>query len=193
MAVINANNLAIYYDSVNAQEKAKLAFPYATTAALTADAIGNFAKVIVANEDSNSGENNLFIDYGALTGSNGSVFTPTALTLVGAATNSTLDLSNSIEDVARDGDGGTLQESIQEWSLQADGLIEDENDAGESLLDMARNKYYAFVKFSIDKGGAEPVDYYGQVLLESVQVTGGVDEIATYSVTMRGVDSLLKG
>jgi len=193
MAVINANNLAIYYDSVNAQEKAKLAFPYASTSALTSAAIGNFAKVIVADEDANSGEVNLFIAYGALSGTNGDTFTSTSLTLVGAATNSTLDLSNSIEDVSRDGDGGTLQESIQEWSLQADGLIEDENDAGESLLDMARNKYYAFVKFSIDKGGSEPVDYYGQVLLESVQVTGGVDEIATYSVTMRGVDNLLKG
>lgn len=192
MAVINANCLAIYYDNVASQSKAKLLAPFANTTLALASTSDNFAKAIVANVDATSGENNVFIDYGAITGG-GATFTSSlsSLVLVGAATSSTLDLSNTIEDVARDGSGGTIQESDQEWSIQAEGLIQDANDAGVDILDMARNKYYALVKFSIDKAGTD-TDYYGQVLIESASITGGVDEIATYSVTMRGVDAMFK-
>jgi hypothetical protein len=58
-------------------------------------------------------------------------------------------------------------------------------------MDIARNKYYVFVKFSIDKNGTK-VDYVGQALIESVSLSGGVDEIATYSVSLTGVDALYK-
>jgi len=190
MGVISANCLAIYYDSTDTQTKAKVLAPYSTTSAAAAAATQDYPSVFVVDEDATSGENNVFIGYGAINATT-DTFTSTTLTLVGAATSSTLDLSNSIEDVARDGDGGTLQESIQEWSLTADGLIQDSDDAGVSLMDMARNKYYAVVKFSIDKNGSTD-DYYGQALLETVTLSGGVDEIATYSVSMTGIDSLFK-
>ena len=193
MAVINANCLAIYYDNVASQSKAGLLAPFANTTAALAGTSQDFAKVIVADADATSGENNVFVDYGAITGG-GATF-PSGLSdlvLVGAATSSTLDLSNTIEDVARDGSGGTLQESDQEWSIQAEGLIQNANDAGSDILDMARNKYYALVKFQIEKGVGTTNNYYGQVLIESASITGGVDEIATYSVTMRGVGAMLK-
>ena len=191
MAVVNANCLAIYYDSVNSQSKAKVYAPYATEQGFEADYPSLTASaVIVANADATSGENNILIEYGSMTSGS---FTSrlSDLVLVGAATSSTLDLTNAVEVVARDGEGGTLQESTQDWSLSADGLIQVDDDAGVSLLDLARNKYYVIVKFSIDKNGTT-TDYYGQVLLDSVSLSGGVDEIATYSVSMTGVDALLK-
>lgn len=193
MAVINANCLAIYYDSVASQSKATLFAPFASTSDALASTTDNFAKAIVADADATSGENNVFVGYGAISGG-GVTFTSALsdLILVGAATSSTLDLSNTIEDVARDGSGGTLQDSDQEWSVQAEGLVQDANDAGVGILDMARNKYYALIKFEINKGVGLTNLYYGQVLIESASVTGGVDEIATYSVTMRGVGAMLK-
>jgi len=190
MAVVNANCLAIYYDSVNSQTKAKVLGPYADIAAFEASSPANANRILVVNEDATSGENNIYIGYGSVGGGT-FVDREQFLELVGAATSSTLDLTNSVEVVARDGEGGTLQESTQDWSLSADGLIQVSDDAGVNLLDLARNKYYVIVKFSIDKNGTT-TDYYGQALLESVQLSGGVDEIATYSVSMTGVDALLK-
>ena len=192
MAVVNANCLAIYIDSVDSQTKIKTLAPYATTADAATAAAVDYTRVIVADDDSTSGENNIFIGYGQITESTDTYTDKLGdLELVGAATSSNLDLTNSIENVARDGEGGTLQESNQEWTITCDGLIQTSDDAGVSIMDMARNKYYAIVKFSVDKDGTD-VDYYGQVLIESVQLSGGVDEIATYSVTLTGVDQLLK-
>lgn len=190
MAVVNANCLAIYYDSVNSQTKAKVLGPYADITAFEASSPANANRILVVNEDATSGENNIYIGYGSVGGGT-FIDREQFLELVGAATSSTLDLTNSVEVVARDGEGGTLQESTQDWSLSADGLIQVSDDAGVNLLDLARNKYYVIVKFSIDKNGTT-TDYYGQALLESVQLSGGVDEIATYSVSMTGVDALLK-
>lgn len=190
MAVVNANCLAIYFDSVNSQTKAKALGPFADITAFEASSPANANRVLVVDQDATSGENNIYIGYGSV-GSSTFVDREQHLELVGAATSSSLDLTNSVENVARDGAGGTLQESNQEWSLTADGLVQVSDDAGISLLDLARNKYYVIVKFSVDKNGVT-TDYYGQALLESVQLSGGVDEIATYSVTMSGVDQLLK-
>jgi len=190
MAVINANCLAIYYDSDNSQNKTAVLFPYSDTASAATAADVDYSAAIVADEDATSGEVNIFRGYGSIVHST-DTFTATDLTLAGAATSTNLELTNSVENVARDGEGGTLQESTQDWSLTADGLIQVSPDAGVDLMDIARNKYYVFVKFSIDKNGTK-VDYVGQALIESVSLSGGVDEIATYSVSLTGVDALYK-
>lgn len=188
MAVINANCLAIYYDSDNSQNKTAVLSSYASTTAAAAAATQDYTAVIVGQEDATSGELNIFHGYGSITSN---TFSDTALTLAGAATSSSLDLTNTVDSVARDGSGGVLQQATQEWNITADGLIQVSDDAGVDLMDIARNKYYVFVKFSIDKNGT-PVDYVGQALIDSVNLTGGVDEIATYSVSMTGVDALFK-
>lgn len=188
MAVINANCLAIYYDSVNSQSKARVDYPYASISAYESDSPNDGASIIVANTDATSGEPNIYVGYGAVSSGTYGAHT---LTLAGAATTSTVDLSNTVDNVGRDGAGGVLQQATQEWSLTADGLIQDTGDAGVDLMDMARNKYYVFVKFSIDKSGTT-TDYLGQGIIDNVTLSGGVDEIATYSVSITGVDSLYK-
>ena len=62
------------------------------------------------------------------------------LTLAGAATNSVVEVSNAVENVARDGSGGMLQETTQTFSVTADGLIQDANDTGTDIMKLAIDK-----------------------------------------------------
>lgn len=167
MAVINANCVAIYYLE-GSTSKRSIAV---SDAGFTADAIminvgGEFRGV-----------------------ANGSGNALLALDLAGAATNSTIEVSNAVDNVARDGAGGMLQETNQTWSVQADGLIQDTGDTGTILFDAARNKNYVVVKWSVGEASAE-TEYAGQALIDSVTLTGSVDEIATYSVSLTGVDEI---
>lgn len=193
MAVISANCLAIYTHNGGSTAKYKINDSYTSIAnlesgAVSADDSGGLPEIVISSSDES------FLGFGVIdydATPDADVHVPTTLTLVGAATQSTLELTNTVEDVARDGSGGTLQESTQDWSVTADGLIQVDSDAGETLFDLARDSKYVMVKFSVDKDGTD-TDYYGQVLLESVSLSGGVDEIATYSVTMRGIDKIYK-
>ena len=111
------------------------------------------------------------------------------LTLAGAATNSVVEVSNAVENVARDGSGGMLQETTQTFSVTADGLIQDTNDTGTDIMKMAIDKDYVVVKWSVGESGSE-VEFAGQALIDTVTLTGSVDEIATYSVSLTGVDDI---
>ena len=70
------------------------------------------------------------------------------------------------------------------------GLQGSDTDAYD-LIDLAADNNYVIVKFSTDVSGAS-TDYIGQALLESVSVSGGVDDIATYSATLSGQGKLYK-
>jgi hypothetical protein len=193
MPVISANCLAIYTHNAGSVAKYKINDSFTSISGLEAGATatddsGGLPELVISSSDES------FLGFGVIDHDatpEVNVFLDTTLTLVGAATQSSLELTNTVEDVARDGSGGTLQESTQDWSVTADGLIQVTSDAGETLFDLARDSKYVMVKFSVDKDGTE-TEYYGQVLLESVSLSGGVDEIATYSVTMRGVDKIYK-
>lgn len=120
-----------------------------------------------------------------------------SLELAGCATNTTLDISNSVsETVCRDGAGQSTRHIVAgatTWSVSVDGLFGlqgSETDAYD-LIDLAADNNYVIVKFSTDVSGAS-TDYIGQALLESVSVSGGVDDIATYSATLSGQGKLYK-
>lgn len=125
------------------------------------------------------------------------VATELSVELAGCATNTTLDISNSIsETVCRDGAGASTRHIVSgatTWSISVDGLFGlqgSETDAYD-LIDLAADNKYVIVKFSTDVTGAS-IDYVGQALLESVSVSGGVDDIATYSATLSGQGKLYK-
>ena len=114
------------------------------------------------------------------------------LDLAGCATNTSLDISNSInETVCRDGSGSSTRHIVSgatSWSVSVDGLfgISGADDAnGADLVTLANGKFYVLVKF--DTGS---VQYLGQALIESINIAGGVDDIATYSCSLSGQGTL---
>lgn len=135
--------------------------------------------------------------------------------LCAAATTTTLDASNTINEVAaRNGVGGStnyIASGAFSWNFSVDGLIDltgAVGDAGETgtpitIVDLAKASKYVVVRFTT-KIGAEAggaiglgddtgvVSYIGQALIESASMTGGVDDIATYSATFRGYGDLYK-
>lgn len=119
------------------------------------------------------------------------VATELNLELAGCATNTTLDISNAInETVCRDGLGASTRHIVSgatTWTIQVDGLFgnPDADDTAFDLIGLANANAYVIVKFSTDVTGTS-TDYIGQALLESVNISGGVDDIATYSVSLSG-------
>lgn len=168
MAVINANCVAIYYLEGSSSKRA--VETGSTGTGMTTGAI----------QINGSGQ---------FTGVASGATTFEALTLAGAATNSVVEVSNAVENVARDGSGGMLQETTQTFSVTADGLIQDANDTGTDIMKMAIDKDYVVVKWSVGESGSE-VEFAGQALIDTVTLTGSVDEIATYSVSLTGVDDI---
>ena len=168
MAVINANCVAIYYLEGSSSKRT-----VATGSTGTGMTVGEF-------QVNSSGQ---------FTGVAATASTYETLTIAGAATNSVIEVSNSVENVARDGSGGLLQESTQTWSVTADGLIQDSADSGTDIFKMAIDKDYVVVKWSVGESGSE-VEFAGQALIDNVTLTGSVDDIATYSVSLTGVDDI---
>lgn len=188
-SILNANNLAVYHIDTNADSKPLTFVDSATsdadikTAMLAASAEGGFYVV-----KTSAGE---FTTAGVYDDTSSSEsFTTSAFTILAAATSSTLDISNEINDVARDaGQGGVIQEKDNTFSISAEGLIEAvASDTGRTLVDIANEGDYVIVRFYLDNSTA----YVGIALIDSISLTGAVDETATYSVTFAGVDALIK-
>jgi len=128
--------------------------------------------------------------------------------LLAAATTTTLDASNTINEVAaRDGEGSStnfIASGAFAYTFTIDGLIDltasGSGDTGSpiTLIDLAKDSKYVFVRFTTKIGDdglgndAGVVSYVGQALIESCSLTGGVDDIATYSATFRGYGKLHK-
>lgn len=120
--------------------------------------------------------------------------------LLAAATTTTLDTSNTINEVAaRNGSGGStnyIASGAFSWNYSIDGLIDLTSGSGSAvtLMDISRDSKYVVTLFTTDvnTSGTNRVKYVGQALIESASLTGGVDDIATYSATLRGYGDLYK-
>jgi len=120
------------------------------------------------------------------------------LALVALATSSSLETSNSLnETAARNGAGGStnfIASGAMTWSTSVDGLLDVAGATGSAvtIMDAARDKKYMIVKFDMNEGSGNTF-YAGQALIESVSISGGVDDIATYSASFSGYGDLYKG
>lgn len=126
------------------------------------------------------------------------------LVLVGAATSTAIDTTASINEVAaRTGVGisqNFIASSASSWNCNIDGLVywsESEADAGYSfgstpttMLEVSTNKYFVIVKYVVKDDPQFPSIYWGQGLVESCNITSTVDDIATYSVSIKGYGPL---
>jgi hypothetical protein len=188
--VLNANNLKVSILDANATDK-----PLSFTSTNDTDITDALVKASLVSASAVSGTyiiknlNGTFNRYGVFDSSGSATFTTTASAVLAAATSSTLDFSNSISDVARDGAGGTLQELDKSFTISAEGLVQNlASESGRNLVDVASAGEYLMLEFDLDNN----TTYAGLSLIDSISITGSVDEIATYSATFSGIDDLLK-
>jgi len=185
MALINANALAVYYIDGGSTSPLDVQVVTGIGAGDTATSDGAIDLYVTSAD--------VFLGAGTSDGS--AAVVESSFTLAAAATSSTLDFSNSLEEVvSRDGSGASTKNivsSAQDWSVSADGLLQDTGDTAVALTDLARDGKYVIVKFATGTASGS-VQYVGQALLESASMTGGVDEIATYSVSLSGHGKLYK-
>lgn len=112
-----------------------------------------------------------------------------------AATNTSMDISNTVNEiVARDGNGGSetyIVSGAQSWSFSADGFLTDSgNDSAHDIFTSSSGSKYVVVKFDTDVTNAASKTYVGQGLVESFSLSGGFDDNVTYSVTVNGYGKL---
>lgn len=121
--------------------------------------------------------------------------------VLAAATSTSLEASNTINEVAaRDGLGSSknfIASGSLSWSVSVDGLLDISAATGSavSLTDAASAQKYVHVEFDTDVSAGNDqstVKYVGQALIGSVTLSGGVDDIATYSATLQGYGDLYK-
>ena len=208
MALLNANYLGLYAFADSGQTSAYRVIDNsdlatAKTNFLAAAADGEYGLLVNGNnlwEDTNVPAIG-YEDTGAW--ANGAA----SLELLAAATSTTLDMNNSIDEVVAKSTQCNSETYIiggaQSWSLSADGLVQDTITGGQKgatgLMDIARNSEYVIVRFVLDvvdkdaAGTAEnQVNYIGQGIIENVSITGGFDDTATYSVSVRGYGKLYR-
>lgn len=121
--------------------------------------------------------------------------------VLAAATSTSLEASNTINEVAaRDGSGSSknfIASGALSWNVSVDGLLDISGATGSavSLTDAAAAQKYVHVEFDTDVSSGNDqstVKYVGQALIGSVTLSGGVDDIATYSATLQGYGDLYK-
>ena len=118
------------------------------------------------------------------------------LVLVGAATSTSIEASSSISEVAARTGVGTSQMFISSgassWSSSIDGLVyvDDATYEGTPIdaIDAAVGKLFVIVQFTL----ASNEGYVGQGLIETASITAAVDDISTYSVSIKGYGDLIK-
>lgn len=196
MATISSNNLGLY--AFNTTQSTPLEVLDTTTA------IGSLTDAVVPSGVA-EGDHFLVVNNGAFVGvaargtSGGAPTNETEhLTLMALATSTSLEAQNSItETAARNGSGGStnfIVSGAMTWSTSIEGLLDVSGATGSAItvMDAARAKQYLIAKFDIDEGSGNTF-YAGQTLIDSVSISGGVDDIATYSASLSGYGDLYKG
>ena len=189
MATIAANALGVYQTASGQTSPLEVITSITVAAAVVPSGFPTGAYAIIINS---SGD---FVGIGQETSGNFTDVTTSALTLMSLATSTTLEATNTVnETVARNGaDGSTtyIVGGAMSWSMSIDGLL-DLSSAGvgtsTGVMDAARSKEYVIIKF--DTG--TQTQYIGQALIDSVSISGGVDDIATYSASFNGNGDLYK-
>lgn len=197
MATINSNSLAVYALDSALTSPLEVVTSTAVTSVVDATlsalglAIGDYFICINSNGD--------FLGIGErASGGSAATDATSSLSLVALATSSSLETQVSInETAARNGSGGStnyIASGAMSWTISVDGLLDVSGGAGSAvtLMDAAKAKNYMIAKFEVDEGGAQTY-YAGQTVISSINISGGVDDIATYSTSLQGYGELYKG
>jgi predicted secreted protein len=191
MAIIKSKVLGLYVlDQADAQTDPYIVGNGADVNAAAANAFANGA---VANDKVLLTNGTAFLGMYTLGGTQGSPTTTeiTDFRLALAATSTTMDISNSVNEiVARDGQGGSetyIVSGAQTWSLSGDGFLTDStNDMSHNIWLSSSGSKYVICKFDTDVTDNTSQNYVGQGLIESFSLSGGFDDNVTYSFTVNG-------
>lgn len=196
MATISSNNLGLYAFNTSQDTPLEVLDTATAFGSLTDGdvpsgvAIGDHFLVV---------NNGAFVAVGKKAAASGAPTDETSeLTLMALATSTSLEAQNSItETAARNGNGGStnfIVSGAMTWSTSIEGLLDVSGATGSAItvMDAARAKQYLIAKFDIDEGAGNTF-YAGQTLIDSVSISGGVDDIATYSASLSGYGDLYKG
>jgi hypothetical protein len=195
MATISANALGVYQTATGQTSPIEI-ISAASLEAVTGSTItalgmvaGDYAIVVLASSGEWVGLGKVNVAGDGLDDAIGDI------ELMGLATSTSLETSNTVnETVARNGsDGSTtfIVGGAMSWSMSIDGLLDLTPNGGGTatgVMDASRSKEYVLVKFDTGSNA----HYIGQALIESVSISGGVDDIATYSASFNGYGDLYK-
>lgn len=188
MAVTNSNILGVYVLDGSTSTSAYTVITGAGTTPASADfGSADATNVLFVASDGTA-------EFGSWTES-GTTWTPATLNLMGCATNTSMDISNSIDEtVCRDGSGNSTRHIVSgatSWTVAVDGLLGDDGVNGHDVVSLATGKYYVIVRFADNvTDAAYGTSYIGQALVESANISGGVDDITTYNVSLSGQGNL---
>lgn len=200
MAIVKSKVLGLYVLDESYGQTAAFPVLQSTNAAGSALAAEMYTagyvlddKLIVKNSQSK------FIGLFKLTGTEAS---PSVQDLTGnlklqlAATNTGMDISNTVNEVvANNGAGGSstyIVSGAQSWSFSADGFLT--NEAGDQVNDVFRASEaskYVIAKFDLDVTNSSSKGFVGQGLVESFSVSGGFDDNVTYSISISGYGQIM--
>lgn len=217
MALLNANSLGLYMFGSVTQTSPIGIEENASQATAETNAEANFSNgdyVLLAdgaNYELHEKSNQPCI--GKLNNSGEWVTALGDMRLLGSATSTAIEYSNSIDEVVAKNalcksETFTIGTSSS-WNFTADGLIESslEHEVGREsfygnyeavkLTDLALEGCYVICRFVTDVAGKDgtsstdqTINLIGQGIIESATISGGFDEFTTYSVTVRGYGKL---
>lgn len=189
MAVTNSNILGVYVLDGSTSTSAYTIVNGTTDTPASADfGSADATNVLFVGGDTGKAE------FGTWTQGD-TTWTPATLNLMGCATNTSLDISNSIDEtVCRDGSGNSTRHIVSgatSWTVAVDGLLGTDGVNGHDVVSLATGKYFVIVRFADDvTDGNYGTSYIGQALVESANISGGVDDITTYNVSLSGQGNL---
>jgi len=198
MATISSNKLGLYAFNTTQTSPLEVMDTSTAIASITDSSVADLgvatgAHFIVENAG-------VFVGVAKRDTSNGAPSDETSnLELMALATSTSLEAQNAItETAARNGSGGStnfIVSGAMTWSTNIEGLLDVASAAGSAvtIMDAARSKQYLVAKFEVAEAGTAKTFYAGQTLIDSVSLSGGVDDIATYSATLSGYGDLFKG
>jgi hypothetical protein len=189
MATISANALGVYTLATPQTSPLEVITGASVVAAVVPAGYSNGDYAIIVDNNAD------FLGIGKVSSGAFIDATATDLALMSAATSTTMEATNTVnETVARNGAGASttyIVSGAMSWSMSVDGLL-DLSSAGVgsslTIMDAARRKNYVITRF--DTGTT--AQYLGQALIDNISLSGGVDDIATYSASFSGNGDLYK-
>lgn len=115
---------------------------------------------------------------------------PGTYNILGGQRGATLNRSSETIDITTKSSSGWRENeaSIREWSIEADGLLIEDDTAYTEL----ENCYMNGTKVLVELVTAAGNTYEGEALITDFPIEAPYDDAATYSVTLQGTGPLTK-